>query len=61
MNMVILVTGLLPDSATVLDALNYHETLHHVHRYDLTKKPLTDDEWDQLIDELRASDRIYSV
>lgn len=61
MNMAILVTGLFPDSATVLDALDYQDPMHYVYRYDLTEKPLTDAEWDQLIDELRASDRIYSV
>ncbi len=61
MKMVILETGLFPDSATVLAALNNQEPKYQIYRYDLTEKPLTDAEWDQLIDALRASDRIYSV
>jgi hypothetical protein len=61
MNVAILETGLFPDSETVLDALNHLEPMHHVYRYDLREKTPSAEEWDQLIDALRASDRIYSV
>jgi len=62
MNVAILETGLFPDSETVLDALNHLEPVHYVYRYDLKeKKTPSAEEWDQLIDALRTSDRIVSV
>lgn len=61
MNVAILETGLFPDSDTVLDALNHLEPVHYVYRYDLRKGHPSDEGWDQLVDALRASDRIYTV
>lgn len=61
MNIAILETGLFPDSETVLDALNHLEPVHYVYRYDLREKVTSAEEWDQLIDALLVSDRIYSV
>lgn len=61
MNVAILETGLFPDSDTVLDALNHLEPVHYVYRYDLRKGHSSDEAWDQLVDALRTSDRIYTV
>ncbi len=61
MNIAILETGLFPDSETVRDALNHLEPVHYVYRYDLREKVTSAEEWDQLIDALLISDRIYSV
>ncbi len=61
MNIAILETGLFPDTATVEEALTHLEPLHNVYRYDLINESRTDDEWDQLLDEVLAADRVLTI
>lgn len=61
MNIAILETGLFPDTDTVESAVNYFEPIHNVYRYKLHDKNRDDQEWDQLLDEIIASDRVITV
>lgn len=61
MNIAILETGLFPDTETVEDAITHLVPLHNVYRYDLREAQRTDAEWDQLLDEILAADRVLTV
>ena len=61
MNIAILETGLFPDTETVEEAITHLVPLHNVYRYDLTQTQRTDDEWDQLLDEILAADRVFTI
>ena len=61
MNIAVLETGLFPDSETVEDAITHLVPLHNVYRYDLREMSRTDDEWDQMLDEILAADRVLTV
>lgn len=61
MNIAILETGLFPDMDTVQDALSHLMPVHNVYRYELHGTQRTDEEWDQLLDEVLAADRVFTV
>lgn len=61
MNIAILETGLFPDTDTMEKAVSHLETIHNVYRYHLVDTERTDQEWDQIIDEIIASDRVLTI
>lgn len=61
MNIAILETGLFPDMDTVEDAISHLTPVHNVYRYDLCQAERTEQEWDQLLDEVLAADRVFTV
>lgn len=61
MNISILETGLFPDTETVEETLTHLEPIHNVYRYKLLEKQRSDEEWDQLLDEIIASDRVFTI
>ena len=60
MNLVVLDTGLFPDKETFAEALNYAVPMHYVYRYDL-QADRSEEEWDQLMDEVLSADRVFTV
>lgn len=61
MNISILETGLFPDVKTVEEAISHLEPIHNVYRYRINDNQLSDDEWDQMLDEIIASDRVLTI
>ncbi|MEJ2347355.1 MAG: hypothetical protein P8076_08190 [Gammaproteobacteria bacterium] len=61
MNIAILETGLFPDRETVEQAVTHLLPVHNVYRYDLSDQDRSDEEWDQMLDEVLASDRVFTV
>ena len=61
MNIAVLNTGLFPDRDTMQDALSELEPFHNVYRYDATRTGMTEQDWDQVLDELLASDLIITL
>ena len=43
------------------EAITHLETLHNVYRYALNQPDRTDAQWDQLLDEIIASDRVFTI
>lgn len=61
MNISILETGLFPDTQTMEEAITHLEPIHNVYRYKLDDHQRSDEEWDQLLDEIIASDRVFTL
>lgn len=61
MNIAILETNLFPDTETMEKAITHLETIHNVYRYKLNQPDRTDTQWDQLLDEIIASDRVFTL
>ena len=61
MNIAVLDTGLFPDVESVESAITHLLPVYNVYRYDLRQADRREREWDQLLDELLASDRILCV
>ena len=61
MNIAILETGLFPDTETMEQAISHLEPMHNVYRYKLNAQDKTDAQWDQLLDEIIASDRVFTL
>lgn len=61
MNIAVLHTHLFPDPETVAEAVTHLEPHHNVYRYDVRQGGLSDDEWDQMLDEILAADRVITV
>lgn len=61
MNISILETGLFPDTVTMEAAITHLEPIHNVYRYKLNDHERSDAEWDQLLDEIIASDRVFTL
>lgn len=61
MNIAVLDTGLFPDVEAVDSAITHLLPMYNVYRYDLRQSDRSEREWDQLLDELLASDRIVCV
>lgn len=61
MNIAILQTDLFPDTETIEEAITHLETIHNVYRYVLNQPDRTDAQWDQLLDEIIASDRVFTI
>lgn len=61
MNIAILETGLFPDTETMEEAITHLEPMHNVYRYKLNDQDKTDAQWDQLLDEIIASDRVFTL
>jgi len=61
MNIAILETGLFPDAETVSDAISHLTPMYNVYRYDLKDPNRSDEDWDQLLDEVLASDRVFTL
>jgi hypothetical protein len=60
LNISILETGLFPDTETMEEAITHLEPIHNVYRYKLDHER-SDAEWDQLLDEIIASDRVFTL
>jgi hypothetical protein len=60
-NIAILETGLFPDQETMEEAVTHLLPVHNVYRYDLRAVRRTDAEWDQLLDEVLAADRVFTI
>lgn len=60
MNLVVLDTGLFPDKETFAAAIDYAVPMHYVYRYDL-QADRSEEEWDQLMDEVLSADRVFTV
>lgn len=61
MNIAVLNTGLFPDRETMQDALSELEPFHKVWQRTAMTAEMTDEHWDQLLDELLASDLIITL
>lgn len=61
MNIAILETGLFPDVETVEEAVSHMLPMYNVYRYDLWQQERSEQEWDQLLDEVLASTRVVCV
>jgi hypothetical protein len=61
LNIAILETELFPDIETMEEAITHLETIHNVYRYKLNQQDRTDAQWDQLLDEIIASDRVFTL
>ncbi|HKK05249.1 MAG: hypothetical protein P8009_07385 [Gammaproteobacteria bacterium] len=61
MNIAILETGLFPDAETVSDAVSHLTPLYNVYRYNLQDPKRSEEDWDQLLDEVLASDRVFTL
>lgn len=61
MKIAVLNTGLFPDHETIQDALSELEPSHNICRRNAIAAEMTDEHWDQLLDELLASDLIITL
>jgi len=61
MNIAILETDLFPDAETVSDAVSHLTPMYNVYRYKLRDPERTEEQWDQLLDEVLASDRVFTL
>ena len=61
MNIAVLNTGLFPDRKMMEDALSELEAFHNVYRCDVTGTVMSDGEWNQVLDELLASDVVVTL
>lgn len=61
MNIAVLRTGLFPDVEGMERAIGHFETQYYVYTYDATREGLSEDDWDQAVDELLSADRIIVV
>lgn len=61
MNIAILETGLFPDQSTMEDAITHLLPVHNVYRYDLRLAGRSAEDWDQLLDEVLAADRVFTI
>ena len=61
MNISLLETGLFPDTETVEAAIEHLEPIHNVYRYKLVAHERSEEEWDQMLDEIIASDRVLTI
>lgn len=61
MNIAVLNTGLFPDRETMEDALSELEPFHNVYRYDVARTGMTDEDWDQVLDEMLSSDLVITL
>lgn len=61
MNIAILETGLFPDQETMDDVVTHLLAQHNVYRYELHGTRRSDQDWDQLLDEILAADRILTI
>lgn len=61
MNIAILDTGLFPDRDTTEEAITHLVPVHNVYRYDLRAPERSEADWDQLLDEVLAADRVFSI
>jgi hypothetical protein len=61
MNISILETGLFPDTETMEEAITHLEPIHNVYRYRISDHEHSDAEWDQMLDEIIASDRVFTL
>jgi hypothetical protein len=61
LNIAILDTELFPDTETMEEAITHLETIHNIYRYKLNQRDRTDAQWDQLLDEIIASDRVFTL
>jgi hypothetical protein len=59
-NVVVLDTGLFPEQETLTAALDDLTPAHYVYRYDL-RVSRSEEEWDQLMDEVLSADRVFTV
>jgi len=61
LNITILESGLFPDTQTMETTISHLEPIHNVYRYKLVDHQRSDEEWDQLLDEIIASDRVFTI
>ncbi len=61
MNVAVLNTGLFADRETVEEALSELEVFHEVRRCDATRTSMSDEDWNQVLDVLLASDVVISL
>jgi hypothetical protein len=61
LNISIIETGLFPDTETVEEAITHLEPMYNVYRYKVKDHNRTDEEWDQVLDEIIASDRVFTL
>ena len=61
MNIAVLNTGLFPDRKKMEEALSELEAFHNVYRCDATGTAMSDGEWNQVLDELLASDVVITL
>ena len=60
MNIAVLETGLFPDAESVRDAVTHLTPVHNLYRYDLRQHDFSEQQWDQMLDDILASDRILT-
>jgi len=61
MNILQLNTGLFPDAQTVAAALRQTTGAHRVQVVDLTRRDMTEHDWDAALQAILAADRIVSI
>lgn len=61
MNIAVLNTGLFADRETMEEALSELEVFHEVHRCDATRTPMSDEDWNKVLDALLASDVVVTL
>ena len=61
MNIAVLNTGLFPYRKMMEDALSELEAFHNVYRCDVAGTAMSDDAWNQVLDELLASDVVVTL
>ncbi|MDH3526261.1 MAG: hypothetical protein OEN52_00460 [Gammaproteobacteria bacterium] len=60
MNIIVLNTGLFPETGVLEDALAQFGPEHEVSRYD-TNAGLADDDWDRIVQALVSADRVITL
>lgn len=58
MKITVLKTGLFPDTGTMEKGIEHLLPGYNVYIYDATRNDLVEDDWDQAVDEILASDRL---
>ena len=61
MNIAVLKTGLFPDTSTLEKGIEHLLPNYNVYIYDATGNDLADDDWDQAVDEILASERLIVI
>ncbi|MDA8384260.1 MAG: hypothetical protein M0037_14620 [Betaproteobacteria bacterium] len=61
MNVAVLNTESFADRQTVEEALSELEVFHEVHRWDVTRTTMSDEDWNQVLDTLLASDVVVTL
>lgn len=58
MNIAVLKTGLFPDTETLDSGIDHLLPSCNVYCYDATRDDLADDDWDRMLDEILAAERL---